>query len=127
MEQNGHARVPQKYIFDDGYKLGQWVNVRRTEYNRGELPLVKIQQLESINGWAWDPHEEDFQLGLKRLREYVEQNQHARVPASYISDNGFTLGRWVSNRRKDYKQRKLTPDKIKLLEVFNGWVWDASK
>jgi superfamily II DNA or RNA helicase len=124
VEQNHNARVTQSHTGDDGFRLGAWVSNRRTDYNKGKLDPDRIRQLESLEGWVWDPVEVDFQEGLEKLKTYVEQNHNARVPATYIDDDGFRLGAWVSNRRNVYKKGKLDPDRIQRLDFIEGWVWD---
>jgi hypothetical protein len=37
----------------------------------------------------------------------------------------FTLGRWVSSRRGDFKYGKLSAERIAALEAIPGWVWAA--
>jgi len=49
----GHARVPVAAI-ESGFKLGQWVSVRRTEYRARRLDRLRIVELESFPGWSWD-------------------------------------------------------------------------
>jgi hypothetical protein len=52
-EQEGHCRVPQKYKTAEGYRLGQWVKVQRTN-KKGLNPDCR-QRLEALSGWEWDP------------------------------------------------------------------------
>ena len=63
--------------------------------------------MEAIKDWTWDPLETDFKDGLKRLKEFVKENGHARVSRNYKDKNGFHLGNWIVNRRKEYKNNKL--------------------
>ena len=73
----------------------------------------------------WDILEADFQDGLEHLHKYLEKHQNAHVPTSYIDDNGFKLGSWISGYRKQYKQKKLDHTRIDQLEAIEGWVWRA--
>ena len=52
-EQTGHSQPPSKFVSDDGFRLGGWVNVRRTAYGRGKLSQERISQLEALPGWTW--------------------------------------------------------------------------
>ena len=89
----------------------------------------RIQQLETVEGWVWGHKEKEsqrnFQEGLKKLKEYVEQNHHARVPNNYTDKSSYNLGSWVFNRRTEYKNGKLSSDRIQQLEEVKGWVWGA--
>jgi hypothetical protein len=49
----GHCLIPANYVTDDGYKLGQFVSVRRTSKANGTLSDEHVKQLEAIKGWAW--------------------------------------------------------------------------
>jgi len=49
----GHARVPATHS-ENGFKLGQWVQVQRQAYVRNKLVPTRTEQLEELPGWAWD-------------------------------------------------------------------------
>jgi superfamily II DNA or RNA helicase len=127
VKQNHNARVHGQYTDEDGYNLGQWVSSRRMSYMRkkGELSSDHKQQLESIEGWVWDPLEADFREGLQRLNEYVKQNHNARVTQTYTDKDGYKLGGWVNQQRQRYSKGKLSSDRIEELKKVKGWVWDA--
>ncbi len=52
VEREGHARVPQRHV-EDGFMLGQWVNVQRADYKRGELSAERGEALEALDDWVW--------------------------------------------------------------------------
>jgi superfamily II DNA or RNA helicase len=121
---HGHARVPASYKSEDEFKLGNWIRSRRTDKKNKKLPLDKIELLESVTGWIWDPFETAFQEGFAYLKQYVAKNGNARVPQRYRNKDEFNLGNWINSRRKDKKDRILSQDKIELLESFPSWTWD---
>jgi hypothetical protein len=45
------------------------------------------------------------------------------VPDKFKTEDGFALGNWCSNRRKDYKKSRLSQERIDALEAL-GFVWD---
>jgi len=49
----GHARVLQDHVEEDGYRLGQWVNVQRLFYGRGKLSRERAERLAALPGWSW--------------------------------------------------------------------------
>lgn len=49
-----HLYVERDHI-EQGEKLGWWVSVQRYLYRRGELEPDRIQKLESLTSWDWDP------------------------------------------------------------------------
>ena len=72
------------------------------------------------------PHTLLAQERLERLRAYVGQHGDARVVRFHKDEDGFALGQWVSERRRDYKKGALAQDRIDQLEAL-GFVWTATK
>jgi hypothetical protein len=67
--------------------------------------------------------EYDYQEGLGYLKAYKAEHGHCNVPQSFKTEDGFTLGLWCSHRRKEYKNGKLSQERIGVLEAL-GFVWD---
>jgi len=125
VDREGHARVLLNYKDETGFKLGSWVATRRTEYNRGDLTSDRIEALDALPGWVWDPLEKQFQEGLQHMRAYMAQTGRARVPNNYKDETGFNLGSWATSRRMEHRQGNLTSDRIEELAALPGWVWDG--
>ena len=119
IEEYGHARVPQGLKYED-FNLGAWVGTQRQGKNK--LDLEKIQLLEGLPQWTWDPFEQRWNEGFEYLKKYIEEYGHARVPLG-LKYGDFSLGSWVSHRRRD--KGKLDLEKIKMLESLPRWSWDA--
>ena len=49
--ENGHARVPDRYVSPDGHRTGSWVRRRRRD--AGRLTPDRIKELEALPGWVW--------------------------------------------------------------------------
>lgn len=83
----------------------------------------KIAFLENLKSWEWDPVEANWQLGFQLLKDYFEKN--GKLPVStFITDQGYKLGSWVRVQRGSYRTKKISKDKILLLEQIPIWVWD---
>ncbi|MDP3333992.1 MAG: helicase associated domain-containing protein, partial [Methylococcaceae bacterium] len=52
VEKYGHARVPQRFKYDN-YSLGRWVGIQRKNKKNNKLDLEKIKNLESLPQWSW--------------------------------------------------------------------------
>lgn len=73
-----------------------------------------------LNGGDVEVHR--FAQGLAALEAYVAARGHVRVPQAHRTDDGFALGTWVSNRRQDRKNNRLTAARVAALDA-RGFVW----
>jgi len=120
----GHANVPQRYVTDDGFKLGNWMNNHRRERRAGTLSAKMIAEL-NVLGMVWgSTHDADYRIGMDHLRAYITREGHANVPSRFVIDDGFRLGGWVSQRRVERRIGTLSVEKIAELNAL-GMVWDA--
>jgi hypothetical protein len=107
----------------EGFHLGHWVTVRRTEYRRGTLPKWLREQLESIPGWTWDPVEARYRRYLKMLRDFgAEYGLHDLTSKTVYRDE--PIGVWATCRRVDRRRNKLPKWVKQELEAIPGWSWD---
>jgi len=116
------ANVPHKFVTDDGFTLGAWVANRRRERRVGILSAARIAELNAL-GMVWDPHDAGYQIGVDHLQTYIAREGHANVPNSHVTDDGFTLGAWVANRRRELKGGRLSTARTAELNTL-GMVWD---
>ncbi len=116
----GHARAPQRFVDDDGLKLGQWVAVQRI--HRSEMSPDRKALLEALPGWSWTPTTDAWERSYGFLKAFVEREGHARVPNGHLED-GFRLGQWVTDQR--VKRDKLPDSQLERLNSTPGWIWDA--
>jgi hypothetical protein len=124
-EREGHARVPQNHE-EGGYRLGAWVNKRRSEHRRGALSNARSAALESFPGWVWDPRDDDWRAALTYLHGFVRRAGHAMVPRDHV-ENGYPLGAWVGNCRALRQRGQLSADHVAELDAIPGWTWDSRK
>jgi superfamily II DNA or RNA helicase len=77
-KREGHARVKQGFVAEDGYRLGSWAQNQRAR--RDKMPVERKARLEALPGWIWaaDSPEWDDWIGL--LKEFARDNGHTRVP-----------------------------------------------
>ena len=120
--EHGDVEVPGVFKTKDGYALGTWVHNLRTSYKKGTLTEERIEALDAL-GFIWDKLEQDFQEGLSRLAAYKAEQGHVWVPNRFGTKDGYPLGTWMSNRRRDYKKGTLTDERIEALGAL-GFIWD---
>jgi len=116
----GHARVPNDYVDLDKFKLGSWVGWNRADRDR--MMVARKMKLELLPGWSWDPHEDTWNRGVERLREFVRENGHCDVPVKLVDSVGFRLGAWVQKCKN--KRDQLSEERLAQVEAFPGWTWN---
>ena len=121
INREGHARVPQDHV-EDSFQLGAWVNKRRSALKKGTMTESEKERLEKLPGWLWSPTAARKEEAFNLLREFIEREGHARVPAKYVEE-GFALGQWVTNRRQTFKRGKMLLAEQLRLENIPGWTW----
>jgi superfamily II DNA or RNA helicase len=114
-DENGHCNVPV-----EGSQLGSWVHTQRMRKKRGQLSSALIARLDAV-GFVWDPLEAQWEEGFQQLQAYVKDRGHRRVPAKYITSDGYRLGTWVDKQRQN-QDRMLAERKARLDGV--GFIWD---
>lgn len=115
---------PPRGVTINGFLLGSWVDSRRTDYRLGRLSAERIARLESeFPDWRWTVRDAMFETGLTHLRRYVAVHGTSYIRQHEVFD-GFPLGQWVTNRRTDYRVRRLSAERIALFEnEFPDWRW----
>jgi superfamily II DNA or RNA helicase len=118
---HGNARVPKNYRSPDGYGLGKWIVVQRSQ--KDDLSKGQKSQLESFLGWSWDPRSENWRRGFKYLQQYASEHGNTLVPHLFKTVDEFKLGPWVIDQRK--RRDQLTKARKQQLESIDGWVWNV--
>jgi hypothetical protein len=67
---------------------------------------------------------DDFEVGLSYLRQYALDNEDTFVPRSYVTDDGYRLGRWIAAQRAEFDTDRLDQAKARALEAVPYWQWD---
>ena len=119
-----HDRLPSQTAKDvTERKLGTWCSRQRKEKKKETLPKEKIESLDGIPSWDWDPLSDEFDRSLESLRDFVTEN--VRLPSKHAKDaTEKKLGYWCCSRRQDNKTDKLSEEKIKALNDIPRWEWN---
>ena len=97
------------YKDDVGATRGSTSDARQTGWRRGERQ-VRAEQ--------WERH-------YRQLLDYVRHHGNARVPPSFVSQNGDRLGAWVVEQRDRYTRGMLDADRSSRLEELPRWTWGS--
>lgn len=122
-DKEGHCLVPRNYRTINGYRLDIWVNTQRT--TKDSLPAERRQRLEAMSGWVWNVPDQQWELGISGLTEFVDREGHCRVLHDYLTIDGYRLGQWVMVQRTAHNQNRLPAERKFRLEAVPGWTWDA--
>ncbi|MDE6285302.1 MAG: helicase associated domain-containing protein [Bacilli bacterium] len=124
-EKNGNLDVPSNYKTADGINLGNWIMCQKDKYKNGmyKISSSQVKLLEEI-GIVWDVAETNWFNNYNIAKEYYNANQHLLIPDTYVID-GIAIGRWIGTQRKNYKNKILEDNKIKLLNEI-GMIWDVN-
>ncbi|MDY4509076.1 MAG: Helicase associated domain protein [Candidatus Faecousia sp.] len=128
-EAHGHLRVNARYVTPEGIGLGRWIVNLRQRYQTSEaaggLTESQIQQMEQI-GMVWDNAQAQWQHHFGCAAAYYDEHGTLDVPVSYVTADGFSLGRWLTQMRtakRGRNKRRLTEDQIAKLDSI-GMQWE---
>ncbi len=113
VEDNGSARP------DRHHELGRFVESQRSQFNKNKLSREKINLLESLDGWTWNLLETTWNELFLEFKLLVEKQGNINV-----SQERKELQQWVATQRVSYNRKKLSQERIALLNGIKGWAWD---
>lgn len=122
--ENGNLEVPARYITEEGYALGSWLNNQKAIRKGtivGKLTEKQIQKLDAI-GMIWDSLDYFWEQNFKLAKEYYLLHGNLDIPTNYKLKDGKHLGNWILRQRQLYKSNSLTDDQIKKLDSI-GMDW----
>jgi hypothetical protein len=121
-ESTGSPNAPDRYKTPEGYTLGTWQRHQMINYSKGMISPDRIKKLEDI-GFTWSKFEEQFEKGFKETLLFKERTGNPNAPRDYKTTEGFTLGSWQSDQRKNYRKGKMPQDRIEQFEKI-GFIWE---
>ena len=118
-----HDRIPSGQSNDGKEKqLGVWCCTRRGDYKKNKLNNDKITRLENILHWYWS--RDNFDEMYNSLIKFIKENK--RLPKSNSQDaNEKMLSTWCLNKKADYKNDKLSKERINKLNELLYWNWGS--
>ena len=121
-KRTGSSRMPRG-THENGRAIDAWCTNQRKEFRIGSLSNEKIEMIEALPDWSWDPLEDDWNFCFEQLKDFVIKNGKYSVPKDMKLNNGVLLFSWLSNQKNRKKNGKLRPDRIERLESLPNWTW----
>lgn len=117
--EHGSLYMDKTYMTKTGFKLGYWVvHLRQKKENLNDDQIARLDQI----GMVWDTEKYKFEQGYRYLQQYYYKNSNLNVPTNYVSDDGFQLGYWLLQKRRQYRKNTLKKEYIDILEEM-GIMW----
>ena len=104
-------------------ELQKWLNRMRMQYRQGLLPDEKAAALERL-GIVWDCAESEWAEKLEYMRTYLREHGDLNIPGTYVTEDGFQLGRWYASVKRQYRDGMLSAEKKEQLEEA-GILWSS--
>ena len=130
-ETHGNLEVEKRYITEEGYSLGTWLNTQRlvnAGKSRGILTTEQVEKLNAI-GMRWESVRDiSWEKYYAVAKEYFAEHGNLLPPITDKLYRGVKLSRWIAQLRSYRKSgicsAYLTDERIKLLDEI-GMVWDV--
>ena len=134
----GNLEIPQKFKtlnginYDEkGHNLGTWIGTQRQAYKKEKLSKEKIELLEKIGMRFENVHNiidwnEMYLLAETYFKKYGNLEilyKFKTLNGIDYDENGYKLGKWLTNQRQAYKKGKLPPERKELLDQI-AMVWE---
>ena len=128
-QEHGNLLVSKKYYTpESNLPLGLWIITQRRVYrgmSNGTLTPERIDKLNQI-GMVWEEKTERlWEEGFRHAETYYQAHGNLDVTATYVCEDGYRLGGWISNqraKRKGHNGRTLTDEQIERLDHI-GMIW----
>ncbi len=126
---HGELDIPNDYVSKDGLKIGAWVrrqrSLRQGKVAGTELTAEQIKRLDAIE-MIWEfKYDLAWERAYEAAKQYFESHGNLKVPATYVSDSGFRLGRWIAVQREKGRHG-LSIERRQRLDTI-GMCWEIQR
>lgn len=131
-EQHGNLTPQFKFVDENGFALGVWLNnIRQARTNGEKRALLTEEHIAALDaiGMEWSVISAKWEKNYAEAVAYYTEHGDLLVPVDYKTESGFALGAWLSNLRKTKRGKsrsRLTDEQIRRLDSI-GMVWGDRK
>lgn len=120
-EENHDLNIPDDYLCADGTNLKVWLKTQKASFVKGSLREDRVQAI--VDRGLSEILNSRTDVTFHHLELFYQQNGHINVPADYICEDGFRLGRTVRMYRTLKNKGELPQEIVDKLDLL-GMIWD---
>lgn len=126
--QHGDLKIPGDYRTASGKNLCIWIVKQRAMQKQGKLAPDQVKLLTEI-GMEWELAD-PWEVGFSHAEQYFRDHGSLPTGGSYICEDGYRLGSWLSNQRFNHNNpsqyHSLTAEQANRLEAI-GMNWSPKE
>jgi hypothetical protein len=120
-ERERHCRPSQQHR-ENGIDIDGWAARQRARFHAGHLQPDRVERLEAVHGWSWQPVEDAWEAGYEALERHI-RDTGSTVVRRGDGSTGYPLRAWVAEQRKLHAAGDLPRVRRDRLERLPGWTW----
>ena len=113
-EKFGSLDVPQDYVCEDGFRLGQWIRTLRDPSCNHVLPQSIIDRLNAM-GMVWDVTTYNWQKMFAVCRDYYAEH------GTWENVRSRQIYAWLTRNLRKYADGELTDEQILMLGSIHAF------
>ncbi len=127
--EHGSLLMAHDYVDKEGVCLGAWLSKMRMargkeNYRGATLTEEQIRRLDAL-GMEWGSrHDAVWEEAYKEACRYREEHGNLEIPATYITEGGYRLGKWLRHQRDASREGRLSAERKEKLSAI-GMVWEG--
>jgi len=124
VDEFGSALVRDDVVYKQ-VNLGKWIGQARRDHKRGDLIHERVQKLENLKDWSWEPYETHWQSCFAKVRDAFEEGRiDLSKPFPVTDSESQELKEWIQRQRNLRNRGWMDEDKVLLMETIEGWSWN---
>lgn len=120
-KKHGDLRIPRNYVASDGSKLGRWIERQRAAFHGKGTYSISGDQISLLDriGMQWCLGErKEWDFWYAKAEEYYREHGDLLISKKCSSD-GYALGNWIGEQRREYQEGRLKKERCKKLESIS--------
>lgn len=118
-------QLPPDGLEYKGIHIGRWLMFQRSFYRKGKLSKEKIQKLNELQDWTWEPHHDAWKENFAIFKKWCAEHKGVAPSNLQVVENDqgeeVLIGYWIALQRAKFSSGTLPPDRLKLLNEIPFW------